>query len=279
MPRLRLCWRPWRLEINLRMGFGSRTFVPVSWMWKKQSSVSHSATESGIISLGAGPRMDGLPAPGLWDRVRYHVQPTTMTNPTWHRGNSCEALQSEDPAWQKEGKKVDEVSEVAWRTHPTHILVKNESQLHIFEDKRSRDQSDYQRTKYNDETRVKNPRSIGCSTESIWSPRCKSNMLTPKTHSQTFNQRKIFTRRMESSSSFVQHYEFLDVLLLPFQWFLSGNRVRKQSAMSKKVKRRLQMKALRWRRRDHWAWWRATRGVRKTLHKVWGIWSIRGMWK
>ena len=34
--------------------FGSHTFVPVSWMCKKQTSVSHSSTESEIISLDAG---------------------------------------------------------------------------------------------------------------------------------------------------------------------------------------------------------------------------------
>ena len=33
--------------------FGSRTFVPVSWMCKKQTSVSYSSTESEIISLDA----------------------------------------------------------------------------------------------------------------------------------------------------------------------------------------------------------------------------------
>ena len=34
--------------------FGSRTFVPVSWMCKKPTSVSHSSTESEIISVDAG---------------------------------------------------------------------------------------------------------------------------------------------------------------------------------------------------------------------------------
>ena len=34
--------------------FGSHTFVPTSWMCKKQTSVSHSSTESEIISLDAG---------------------------------------------------------------------------------------------------------------------------------------------------------------------------------------------------------------------------------
>ena len=38
--------------------FGSRTFAPISWMCKKQTSVSHSSTESEIISLDAGLRMD-----------------------------------------------------------------------------------------------------------------------------------------------------------------------------------------------------------------------------
>ena len=36
--------------------FGSHTFVPISRMCKKQTSVSHSSTESEIISLDAGLR-------------------------------------------------------------------------------------------------------------------------------------------------------------------------------------------------------------------------------
>ena len=51
--------------------FGSRTFVPISWMCKKQAStsVSHSSTESEIISLDAGLRLDGIPALDLWDLI------------------------------------------------------------------------------------------------------------------------------------------------------------------------------------------------------------------
>ena len=48
---------------------GSHTFVPISWMCKKQTSVSHSSTESEIISLDAGLRMNGIPALDLWDLV------------------------------------------------------------------------------------------------------------------------------------------------------------------------------------------------------------------
>ena len=46
--------------------FGSLTFVPISWMCKKQTSVSHSSTESEIISLDAGLRLDGILALDLW---------------------------------------------------------------------------------------------------------------------------------------------------------------------------------------------------------------------
>ena len=42
--------------------FGSHTFVPTSWLCKKQTSFSHSSTESEIISLDTGLRLDGIPA-------------------------------------------------------------------------------------------------------------------------------------------------------------------------------------------------------------------------
>ena len=48
---------------------GSHTFVPISWMCKKQTSVSHSSTESEIIFLDTGLRVDGLLALELWDLI------------------------------------------------------------------------------------------------------------------------------------------------------------------------------------------------------------------
>ena len=55
----------WKILCN----FGSRTFVPVSSMCKKQTSVSHGSTGSDVISLDAGLRMDGKPALDLRDLV------------------------------------------------------------------------------------------------------------------------------------------------------------------------------------------------------------------
>ena len=41
----------------------------MSWMCKKQTSDLHSSTESEIISLDAGLRLDGLPALELWGLI------------------------------------------------------------------------------------------------------------------------------------------------------------------------------------------------------------------
>ena len=38
-------------------------------MCKKQTAVSHSSTESEIVSLDTGLRLDGLPALELWDLI------------------------------------------------------------------------------------------------------------------------------------------------------------------------------------------------------------------
>ena len=50
------------------------------WMCKKQTSVSHSSTESEIISLDAELRMDGIPALDLWDLIVTIVHGNTHQN-------------------------------------------------------------------------------------------------------------------------------------------------------------------------------------------------------
>jgi hypothetical protein len=48
---------------------GPNTFVPISWLCKKQGAVSHSSTESEVISLESSLRQEGLPALMLWEIV------------------------------------------------------------------------------------------------------------------------------------------------------------------------------------------------------------------
>ena len=57
--------------------FGSHAFGPVSWMCKKQTSVSFSSTEAESISLDACLRMDGIRALNLWDLVIKVVHSAT----------------------------------------------------------------------------------------------------------------------------------------------------------------------------------------------------------
>ena len=49
-------------------------------MCKKQTSVSHSSTESEIISLDAGLRLGGLPALDLWDLIVSVLGNTIQTH-------------------------------------------------------------------------------------------------------------------------------------------------------------------------------------------------------
>ena len=60
--------------------FGIHTFVPISWMCKKQTSVSHSSTESEIISLDAGMMLDGITALDLWDLIVAVLGNTNQSN-------------------------------------------------------------------------------------------------------------------------------------------------------------------------------------------------------
>ena len=60
--------------------FGSHTLVPISWMCKKQTSVSHRSTESEIIFLDARLRLDGIPALDIWDLIVLVLGNTIQTH-------------------------------------------------------------------------------------------------------------------------------------------------------------------------------------------------------
>ena len=104
-------------------------------MYKKQKSVSHSCSESKIISFDAGLRMDGLLAFDLWDVVIEVLCSTnstkTQSNPA--SGNSCEtATYSRNTAKSKRKgiRDVDQLSDVDHVPTNTHSS-EGDSQFYI----------------------------------------------------------------------------------------------------------------------------------------------------
>ena len=115
---------------------GSQTFVPLSWMCKKQTSVSHSSTESEVISLDVGLHMDGLPALDLWD-IMIEVLRSTDNNVqikhTSHQETGAVLDSKTKTQHVKRRQKVEQLSEVDYVPTKTHSF-QGESQLHICED-------------------------------------------------------------------------------------------------------------------------------------------------
>ena len=54
---------------------GPRTFVPLTWLCKKQTAVAHSSTESEIIALDTCLRVEGIPALNFLDTINQILDP------------------------------------------------------------------------------------------------------------------------------------------------------------------------------------------------------------
>ena len=114
--------------------FGRRTILPISWMCKKQTSVSHSSTVSEIISLDAGLRMDGLLALDLWDLV-IEVLRTTQRIPkptqacTQEKGVKTQITPKIEQVLDQ-NVDLSNIDQVLSNAH----LSEKESKLYIFED-------------------------------------------------------------------------------------------------------------------------------------------------
>ena len=139
--------------------FGCHTFVPRSWMYKKQTSVSHSSAEAEVISLDAGLRMDDIPALTLWDLVIeiFHSTPSKY-NP----------------------KKLEQAKHAQPHSMQAHQRRSNLHWLHFIQHNTfwcwchvvciwrrwGRDSDDYQRSKSHNETCFTDPQN--CSGLVVW---------------------------------------------------------------------------------------------------------------
>ena len=71
----------------------------------KQTSVSHSSTEAEIISLDAGPRMEGIPALDLWNLV-FEVFQCDKNQPDKNQGS----ISTGKPVASRHDKHTEEES-------------------------------------------------------------------------------------------------------------------------------------------------------------------------
>ena len=113
---------------------GSHTFVPISWMCKKQASVSHSSTESEIISLDAGLRLDGIPALDLWDLIVTVLGNTNQSHK--ERQDLCTNIRAAPHKLRKRKKShetIDDLDNVDFI--PSNVnSSRQEALLYVFED-------------------------------------------------------------------------------------------------------------------------------------------------
>ena len=107
--------------------FGSHTFVPISWMCKKQTSVSHSSTESEIISLDTGLRLDGLPALELWDLI------VSVFGNISHISDRTGIPVNGEDKHHKSHNKIDAMKDID--SVPSNVQsARQEALLYVFED-------------------------------------------------------------------------------------------------------------------------------------------------
>ena len=96
-------------------------------MCQKQTSVSHSSTESEIISLDAGLRLDGKPAPDLWNLIVAVLHGNTYQN------NQKRGDPSKSPTPKKIHGKIDDPDNADFISSNVNSSHK-EALLYIFED-------------------------------------------------------------------------------------------------------------------------------------------------
>ena len=158
------------------MHFRKPYIFPVSWMCKKQTSVSHSSTESEIISLDTGLKLNGLPALELWDLIV-----SVFGNISYVSDGTGKPVNGKNKSYNK----IDVVHNID--LVPSNVQsASREALLYVFEDNeavikmilkgRSPTMRHVSRTH-----RV----ALGCSIESILTQRFKSNILTPRINLQT----------------------------------------------------------------------------------------------
>ena len=164
---------------------GSHIFVPISWMCKKETAVSHSSTESDIISLDTGLRFDGSLALELWDLiVSVFGSVSKISDRTGRPVNDVHKRQKS----QGNINVMENIDFVPSNVQSSrqeallYVLEDNEAVIKMIIKGRSPTMRHVSRTH-----RV----ALDWLFELIWTPKSKSNTSTPKTNSPTFQPKEI----------------------------------------------------------------------------------------
>ena len=132
--------------------FGSHTFVPISWMCKKQTAVSHSSTESENISLDTGLRLDGLLALELWDLI------VSVLGNVSRVSDRSEQPDNDVHKHHKSQKRINVIENID--SVPSNVQSsRQEALLYVYEDNESSDQDDQKGKESYNETCFQNPQS------------------------------------------------------------------------------------------------------------------------
>ena len=99
-------------------------------MCKKQTSDSHSSTESEIISLDTGLRLDGLPALELWDLIVSVLGNTTQKYDRTERPVVCPHTNHGRKQSRRVINDLDNVDLMPSNVQSSHL----EAWLYVFED-------------------------------------------------------------------------------------------------------------------------------------------------
>ena len=149
-------------------------------MCKAQTAVSHTSTESEIISLDTGLTLDGLPALELFDLIV-----SVLGNISRVSDRSVKP-ESDEHKHHKSHNKIDVTRDID--AVPSNVQSAcQEALLYVFEDNEAvikmiiKGRSPTMRHV----SRTHRVALVGCSIELIWTPKSKSNTSTPKTNSQT----------------------------------------------------------------------------------------------
>ena len=222
-----------------------RLFQPAR-MCNTQTSVSHSSTESEIISLDAGLRLDRMPVLDLWDLIVAVLGNTNQSNKA--RGDLCtnqREVRSTPHTIQKRKHSHGTINDLdIVDLIPSNVnSSRQEALLYVFEDNEAVIKMIIKGKKPDNETCFQNPQSYSWLV--VW-----SNQFGPQDPNQLHwhqkptrrhtDKGKFHTWWMESSFVFVQHQ--------PFQFHqLFWSDVEKNAKT--KVKKELQQNRSRW-----WIW-------------------------